>query len=172
MSVKYADQIAEEIKKQDYNYTGTFNGEAFEKWLCETRNSKLFGLKEPKTVFPENIYYRMQNREKAFVLFTESMQVYDRKAYDEWIIRHGVLDETPRIIYMYVDTKNGRGYVVNYNKAMKSILVPEECLAVTYKEFIHEILFNQFCNFAKREYGVTVTKSYSEDGISFNNLFS
>lgn len=141
MAVKYANQVAEEITNRNISYKETVNGEAFEEWLHEKNNSRLFGLKRPEDVFPKNIYQKMKCREKAFVLFTQNMQVYDRKSYDEWIAKHGLLNETPRITYMYVDGNRGKGYVVNYNRAMKSILIPDDVLSLPYDKFMQEILY-------------------------------
>lgn len=103
--------------------------------------SKLWFKKfETKEIFTKHIHLLMQNK-TPFMMFIDNKQIMDNeKDIDEWILTHGISDNTSRVLGHYMKDKNGnRGYVITYSRGITNITIPNDLIALDYENFLCEI---------------------------------
>lgn len=98
-------------------------------------NGKWFNKFKTEELFTEYIYSLMKQG-KDFMIFPDNKQVLIDNEIDEWNRIHGINDNTERLIYHHLYVS---GYVINYTKAITSVLVPFDVLKKEYNEFIEQI---------------------------------
>jgi hypothetical protein len=95
-------------------------------------NGKWFGKFTTSELFTENVYELMK-KHKDFMILVDNKEVLIDKQIDKWNITHNLNDTTKRIIYHYCTNK---GYRINYNNSIYSILASIDLLDNDYNTFI------------------------------------